>query len=385
MKDLLKKIDFFWLSSGIPVKVYKDKKLIHSKNTKSQTPVDKKEHASDIEKLLDSDDFITFLTSKYGEHYFAVNHDTLQVVCGPTVSYAYEEQTVVNLLEGRELSHSIIKAYERYFNALPIYAPNRLTKSLPLVIFLLTGLYYDISNLMKVEVDLEDEKSFIQNTSSHHHSMEKTYQIIEAIKNGDTEGMKKILISPDDGPTGILSKNDPLRSYKNLFMTSVSEANNAAVSGGLDSETAFTLSDAFILKADSCKSHEEVTEIYIQMFLTFTEMVQKAKKIKYSKPVYMSIDYIHKHYREKIKISDLSEHVHISESHLLNLFKSQLQMSIKDYIIYTRIEEAKKLLKYTNHSLSDICSMVSFNDQSHFSRTFKKWTSTTPKYYRDFN
>jgi YesN/AraC family two-component response regulator len=47
-----------------------------------------------------------------------------------------------------------------------------------------------------------------------------------------------------------------------------------------------------------------------------------------------------------------------------------------------RIEESKHLLTSTDDSIVDICLAVGFEDQSYFSKVFKKYTGMTPKQYR---
>ncbi|MEN6314895.1 MAG: helix-turn-helix domain-containing protein [Clostridiaceae bacterium] len=57
-------------------------------------------------------------------------------------------------------------------------------------------------------------------------------------------------------------------------------------------------------------------------------------------------------------------------------------MSIKSFIINKRIAEAASLLKYTDHSIADICIMTGFNDQSNMTNQFRKNLKTTSKKYR---
>ena len=47
-----------------------------------------------------------------------------------------------------------------------------------------------------------------------------------------------------------------------------------------------------------------------------------------------------------------------------------------------RIEESKRLLANTDYSVIDISVAAGFEDQSYFSKVFKKYTGLTPKQYR---
>ncbi len=56
-------------------------------------------------------------------------------------------------------------------------------------------------------------------------------------------------------------------------------------------------------------------------------------------------------------------------------------MSIIRYSKYLKIERAKALLK-TQESITEIGEKLGFYDQSHFSKTFKKWVNLSPQAYR---
>ena len=45
-------------------------------------------------------------------------------------------------------------------------------------------------------------------------------------------------------------------------------------------------------------------------------------------------------------------------------------------------EEAKRLLRYSDKSLTAISNYLGFSSQSHFSRVFKKYASCAPGEYR---
>ena len=73
----------------------------------------------------------------------------------------------------------------------------------------------------------------------------------------------------------------------------------------------------------------------------------------------------------------------LSRSRLSTRFKAETGKNLSDYIAEERIEEAKRLLVYTDKSLSAVSAYLCFSSQSHFSRTFKKFTGRTPADYRE--
>ena len=68
-----------------------------------------------------------------------------------------------------------------------------------------------------------------------------------------------------------------------------------------------------------------------------------------------------------------------------NDFEKELQdeKDQKQKEINEKIEEAKKLLRYSTKSLSAISTYLGFSSQSHFSRVFKKYVGENPSVYRN--
>lgn len=72
--------------------------------------------------------------------------------------------------------------------------------------------------------------------------------------------------------------------------------------------------------------------------------------------------------------------------HMRRIFCEQVEKTPQEYLTSLRIRSARKLLasrSISNYSVSEIASMVGFNDVSYFSRVFKRATGVTPSAYRD--
>ena len=72
----------------------------------------------------------------------------------------------------------------------------------------------------------------------------------------------------------------------------------------------------------------------------------------------------------------------ISENYLSRLVKQSTGRSVGAWIDIVRIQRAKRLLSSTNLSIIDIAASVGVEDQSYFSRLFKKETGITPSAFR---
>lgn len=73
----------------------------------------------------------------------------------------------------------------------------------------------------------------------------------------------------------------------------------------------------------------------------------------------------------------------VTSNYLNRLVRQNLGHSTKQYIQSRRIEEAKRLLRYTDLPVSDIADRLGFDTASYFVRTFSHQTGTTPLQFRD--
>jgi len=391
MKELFMKLELFHFATNIPLRLYNQENLRISENILTSQIMPAFLNFSEYEKkLLNIAEDTVYFTNNLNEHYysfgFLYSGTKYKLIAGPTIDSSFDKKILMMISSDKKLQQANFGVMESYFRSLPRYTSANLRSTEPLLRYLLCGSEPDLSKMMQREKppdEFEEEKTQVTETQKYHHSMNRDALIMEALKNGDRDKLFTLLYTPGDGPEGILCKDNPLRSYKNLFIVTVSYTTKAAIEGGVDSESAYTLSDTFIQKVEEIDSYEEITELIISMINSFLDLVEKAKKLKYSAQIYHTIDYINKHYYENIRLCRLAERAHISESHLQKIFKVQTGSSVTSFIINKRIAEAGSLLKYTDRSIADICDLTGFCDQSYMTNQFRKKLKTTPKKFRE--
>ena len=131
------------------------------------------------------------------------------------------------------------------------------------------------------------------------------------------------------------------------------------------------------------QSSSDIMALQINMILDYTERVAKINGIKNASSLLIELNkYILSHLSEAIKIEDICKALFISKSVLFAKIKKETDMTVSNYILYVKVNEAKSLLKYTNQSIASISIYLGFSSQSHFNHAFKKFTNTTPIKYR---
>jgi AraC-like DNA-binding protein len=81
-------------------------------------------------------------------------------------------------------------------------------------------------------------------------------------------------------------------------------------------------------------------------------------------------------------LGEIAEVVNISQSHLSSQFKTTMGMSYVKYLTATRMDEATKLLRTTDQTVSNIALMTGYPNATNFYRHFRRHTGMTPAAYR---
>lgn len=92
--------------------------------------------------------------------------------------------------------------------------------------------------------------------------------------------------------------------------------------------------------------------------------------------------YIRENLSRSVSRSEVAQYLHINEDYLSRSFKKYTGYTFKDYDILVRMETAKTLLEQTKLPVSMVAQKVGFDNFSHFSQAFRKYSGKTPSEYR---
>ena len=81
----------------------------------------------------------------------------------------------------------------------------------------------------------------------------------------------------------------------------------------------------------------------------------------------------------------MAQQVYLSPTYFGRIFKEGTGESFTAYLTRVRIQRSKELLCYESFRLTDIAQLVGFEDQSYFSRVFKRMEGVSPRRYRELN
>jgi len=197
-------------------------------------------------------------------------------------------------------------------------------------------------------------------------------KLLEKIRLGDTIAAKEIL---DKLWEDISKCNFGEELQKACALELLVVFYRAAIAGGANLQQMALLNLNYLEELSSCKTSRELASWLSTLVERFIEYTQKGR-------ISSTQTYININYQKDLKLEEVAKQVHLSPYYLSRVFKQEEGITLKQYIIKLRIEQAKKLLLTTQKAVIDIASQVGYQDPSYFCRIFKQTEGFSPKEFR---
>ena len=382
--------------AGIPIRIYQGHKQIYFYSVVDFPADPILPYLNNVFTIKDN---IGYFTTPYFNYYGIVRRDDHSIVIGPS------RQTPMSDRDMRELAFdcNVPVAYTNDFIAsmkslvqMPLgsiiqilctlnYVLNGEKRSLEDV----TIYDFEQTNLEKIIENERFNKSYEApeeyTPNETHNTLALEQALMQMISKGDVGALCEWLANAPSVRGGVIA-NDALRQLKNTFVVTATLASRAAISGGMNAEDALSLSDEYIRKCEFLLSGEQIINLQYHMVLEYTRRVERIRLGKKPSKLLMQVtNYVQHNLSKPIDVEALAKSMFISRTHLATKFKQETGMTLTDFILSEKIEEAKRLLRYSDKPLSLIADYLSFSSQSHFTKAFKKYTGTTPMGYRNLS
>lgn len=284
-----------------------------------------------------------------------------------------------DLLELYEESHS-----------LPVVPPAKATQISHLLYYMFSSLVSDsyqqfIINQEKLQQQslinesIQRYKNFSAQPSSQY-PYEKEQALITKVKTRDAAQAKALL--NDLLGYVFFSEGSNLDVIKTRAIELCSLLSRAAIEGGATNDIILKMNNHFLKTLQEIQNLDDLCYKLQETLDAFTANMFDYIPEKNHEIIKKAIQYISQHFSEDLTLEQVAGHVHLNAAYFSSMFKQSTGSSFKEYLNMVRIEESKRLLANTDYTIIDIAIAAGFEDQSYFSKVFKKYTGLTPRQYR---
>jgi len=332
--------------------------------------------------------------------YFRVcAEEGVEVYGGPVPQTWLDADAVSALCRDYLIGGESAEAFADYLGRIPPYNTVILGKKLNLLLYCLGGPLCDTvgdelligndraSGADRRAADATELLYASHTEESYNNSYEIEALLQKFVTEGDLDGYNAFVKDLPPMNTGKLAPSG-LRNTKNNFIVTTALTCRTAIAAGLPRETAYALSDSYIREVEALSSVETVLRLSDELMRDFITRIQRSKAAAapagaHTKLLHSVVNYIHRNLNHRLSIDDVAAYAGLSRSYLSTLFRQSMGVPLNRYISDAKLDEAARLLRYTDRSIADIAEYLCFSSQSHFQQVFKDKYGTTPRTYRN--
>lgn len=339
--------------------------------------------------------FVTPLGQVYG---YASLEEGRKLIVGPSRMRNPEKRTLEEQLFLLGVPQEKRDAYVRALKSLPPYSPQRMGWLMGFFKTAVEGEMFPMETLSMEEVRLwetvREELMEVQQTenwetdteAARDRSFEIEKMLLSFIRQGEPDRIGGLFAETTDIYAGKMAE-DTLRQMKNTCVCMAAVASRAAIEGGMDSRSAFRMSDLYIQKAELLREIPALERLRVEICLDYAREVRRIRSGtgpgSGEGGMFKSCaEYVAKNLYAPIRVEEIARSLGYTRSYLSTCFRRQTGMTLTRYILGEKVREAQRMLEFTDKSLSEIADLFSFSSQSHFQNVFRKITGMTPLAYR---
>lgn len=308
------------------------------------------------------------------------------LVGGPVLIMDTEDILAGDIFAKMELSQEQLDEAAEALSTVPATTPSRLDQ-LSGQLFVNSVYISDSSHELFVIRDMHKQQNYISTYIS-------TLKVVEAETKYPIEKENELFtsISQGDSITAARLLNELLGHI--FFYTSGTEEiytritellvilSRAAINGGANPEQILEISQQYMKDMQSISNHEELTHWLAGSLSRFMRHVFDMMDVKHTEAMHKVKEYMNTNFSRRITLEEAAALVGYSPAYFSRIFKEEMGLTFKEALNNIRIEKSKHLLLSSSASISDICSMVGFNDQSYYCKVFKRLSGVTPDRFR---
>ena len=219
----------------------------------------------------------------------------------------------------------------------------------------------------------------------HHGSTEnpteKELKLFAAFRRGDNETGSKILTELLGSTMAAVPGDYEAVRYRAIELVVL--LSRAAAGGAADSDSILEINNRYLRRIQEAVSIEELLEILRLAAEQLAGNIFSYQGIRHAAVLRKAGRFIWDNYTRKLSLEEIARNSGLSAPYFSTTFKEEMGENLSTYLNRLRVEKATVLLTETGKTLSEIAGLCGFEDQSWFSKIFKKFVGMSPGKFRE--
>ncbi len=142
-----------------------------------------------------------------------------------------------------------------------------------------------------------------------------------------------------------------------------------------------------LVSGPTIQSFEEISQAFLSAQRSMAEQnfraIHRLADLDEARRMSDIVAFVDEHYMDELSLDKLSTRFFLSREHISRRFKQEVGMTLTNYVIHLRINQAKQWLIETDEKMYSIALKLGYQDENYFSKLFKKIVGMTPIEYRN--
>ena len=313
-----------------------------------------------------------------------------QLTVGPFLMVDREDYIACDLEDRLALSGPLLEQTTRALDQVPLIPPAQVT-AMSTLLFMAVSFMNNLSAAQRMLAAQGSEAiqgqitAYLQQikreSRSEPYPFEKEEALLWAVRQNDRRQAHQLL----NELLGhmLFTAGGDLYYVKNRIYELLVLISRTAIRSGARSDERLRENDRFLEKLNQIQNFDDLC---LWLSTVMNQVMDSAfgfTGLRHAGVINQSIQYINTHYHQRLTLDDLAGRVFLSPPYFSRIFKEETGETFTAYLNRVRVDRSRELLRHKHLRLADIALLVGFEDQSYFTKVFKKVTGIPPLRYRE--
>ena len=313
-----------------------------------------------------------------------------KLTVGPFLMVDREDYIACDLEDRLHLSGPALEAVTAVLDQIPLIEPEKVT-SMSTLLFMAVSFMNNLSTAQRMLAaqgsgEIQGQiTAYIQqikrDSRSEPYPFEKEDALLWAVRQNDRRQAQKLL----NELLGhmLLTSGGALYYVKNRIYELLVLISRTAIRSGADAESRLRDNDRYLEKLNAIQNFDDLCLWLSTVINQVMDSVFGFPGLRHAGVINQSIQYINTHYDQRLTLDAMAGRVFLSPPYFSRIFKEETGETFTAYLNRVRVDRSRELLQHKHLRLADIALLVGFEDQSYFTKVFKKITGMPPLRYRE--